>query len=140
MTAAATATLVIELLTEELPPKALKQLGQAFGELVYRRLADAAFVAETDEARQPWAWYATPRRLAVSIRNVRAVAPDSEVTSKLMPLSVAKAADGAPSEALRVAEQNAIFSIWENVSVVIADELEDAGILGAAALALGAIE
>ncbi|HEY0065116.1 MAG TPA: glycine--tRNA ligase subunit beta [Telluria sp.] len=83
-------TLLVELLTEELPPKALVKLGAAFAAgivngLTSRDLLDADSVATT---------YATPRRLAVSITRVRAVSPDKSVREKVLPVSVALDADG----------------------------------------------
>ena len=83
-------TLLVELLTEELPPKALVKLGAAFAAgivngLKARDLLDADSVATT---------YATPRRLAVSITKVRAVSPDKSVREKVLPVSVALDAAG----------------------------------------------
>ena len=83
-------TLLVELLTEELPPKALVKLGTAFAAgivngLTARGFVDAGSVATT---------YATPRRLAVSITNVRAVSPDKSIREKVLPVSVALGADG----------------------------------------------
>ncbi|MGZ8356146.1 MAG: glycine--tRNA ligase subunit beta, partial [Telluria sp.] len=68
-------TLLVELLTEELPPKALVKLGEAFANgivngLKARDFLDAGFGATT---------YATPRRLAVSITGVRATSPDKSI-------------------------------------------------------------
>jgi glycyl-tRNA synthetase beta chain len=89
--------LLVELLVEELPPKALKRLGEAFAEGVAEGLrkrglarADAAVTA-----------YASPRRLAVHVADVAAVAADREVTEKLMAVHVALDADGRPTDALR---------------------------------------
>ncbi|OLC68175.1 MAG: glycine--tRNA ligase subunit beta [Betaproteobacteria bacterium 13_1_40CM_4_64_4] len=93
----ATRTLVVELLTEELPPKALKGLGEAFAAGILADLRERGFLAPDSKATL----YATPRRLAVSITQVRAVAPDAEVRRKLMPLSVACGPDGAASAAFR---------------------------------------
>ena len=91
------ATLVVEIVTEELPPKSLKTLGVAFAdtlaaELRRRSVLDDAAVATP---------YATPRRLAVAITHVRTVAPDAEVVDKLMPAKVALDAQGQPSLALQ---------------------------------------
>jgi glycyl-tRNA synthetase beta chain len=91
-----TGTLVVELLTEELPPKVLRRLGDEFAALLAAGLRKRGLVSD-DAAVTP---YATPRRLAVSIGPVRDVAPDSEVTQKLMPLAVARAPDGTASPAL----------------------------------------
>ncbi|HET7197577.1 MAG TPA: glycine--tRNA ligase subunit beta, partial [Burkholderiales bacterium] len=71
------ATLLVELLTEELPPRSLRALSEAFAESVARQLAQARLV----EAPAPRV-YATPRRLAFSIAQVpeRAADRDTEVT------------------------------------------------------------
>jgi len=89
--------LLVELFVEELPPKALKRLGEAFAAgladgLKKRGLASAGSVATA---------FATPRRLALHLTEVAARAPDQEVVAKLMPGSVARGADGRPTEALR---------------------------------------
>ena len=89
-------TLLIELLTEELPPKALARLGQVFAEKIIldlhaRQLVDAA---------AGYSWFATPRRLALQVMDVRAQAPDQAFTEKLMPVSVALDAAGNPTQAL----------------------------------------
>ncbi len=89
-------TLLVELLTEELPPKALPKLGQIFAErivagLVNRGLCDAPGVFRS---------FASPRRLAVSVEAVLAQAPAKDVTEKIMPVSVALNAAGQPTEAL----------------------------------------
>ncbi len=91
-----TATLLVELLTEELPPKALKGLGEAFATGVAEGLRTRGYLGEGSEV----APYATPRRLAVSITEVAPVAPDAEVVEKLMPVKVAYDAAGAPTPAL----------------------------------------
>ena len=89
-------TLLIELLTEELPPKALPRLGESFAGQIHAGLA-RDHLLEPDAA---WTWYATPRRLAVSVSGVRAQAPDETVTEKIMPVAVALDADGHPTPAL----------------------------------------
>lgn len=91
------ANLLVELLTEELPPKALKQLGEAFGQrlqdgLVRSRLKDSA----SSDTRL----FATPRRLAALIKDVRPKGLDRIESKKLMPSKIAFGADGAPSAAL----------------------------------------
>lgn len=91
------ATLVVELLTEELPPKALKGLGEAFAATLAAGLQARDFLAPESVATG----YATPRRLAVSITQVRAVAPDKPFKERLLPVSVAYDAQGQPTPALR---------------------------------------
>ncbi|QGZ55552.1 glycine--tRNA ligase subunit beta [Paraburkholderia acidiphila] len=96
MTQAHHATLLVELLTEELPPKALARLGDAFAEGIAQRLA-ARDLIEGDLAFER---YATPRRLAVTIKNVRSVAPEKQVREKVLPVSVALDASGQPTAPL----------------------------------------
>lgn len=91
------ATLLVELLTEELPPKALARLGESFGARIFQGLVARALVAQQDA----WRWYASPRRLAVTVREVKDEAPAREVSEKLMPVSVALDAGGRPTAALR---------------------------------------
>jgi glycyl-tRNA synthetase beta chain len=93
----ASATLVVELLTEELPPKALARLGDAFAEGIVDGLTDGGFLTAAS-AIVP---YATPRRLAVGITHVLATSPDVPVAQKLMPAAVALDAEGKPTIALR---------------------------------------
>jgi glycyl-tRNA synthetase beta chain len=93
----ASATLLVELLTEELPPKALKRLGEAFARGIVERLTDRGFLTATSKVVP----YATPRRLAVSITNVIGRSQDAPFTQKLMPASVAFDSGGNPTVALR---------------------------------------
>ncbi|MYM72229.1 glycine--tRNA ligase subunit beta [Duganella sp. FT134W] len=85
-----TQTLLIELLTEELPPKALAKLGKAFADGIVNGLKSRDFL----EADSVATAYATPRRLAVSITKVRAVSPDKSIREKVLPVSVALDANG----------------------------------------------
>jgi glycyl-tRNA synthetase beta chain len=91
------AALTVELLTEELPPKALKKLSETFAETMVAGLRARDFVASDAKVTA----YATPRRLAVMVANVLAIAPDAEVIDKLMPAKVAFGPDGEPTEALK---------------------------------------
>jgi glycyl-tRNA synthetase beta chain len=93
---AAIATLLVELVTEELPPKALRQLGEAFGASVVGELKSARFLEPESEST----FYATPRRLAVSITRVRLTAPDQSYKERLLPVTVAFDANGKPTAAL----------------------------------------
>jgi glycyl-tRNA synthetase beta chain len=90
------ATLLVELLTEELPPKALARLGDAFAEGIAQRLAARDLI----EGELSFERYATPRRLAVTIRNVRDAAPEKHVREKVLPVSVALDKDGQPTAPL----------------------------------------
>jgi glycyl-tRNA synthetase beta chain len=91
-----TQNLLVELFVEELPPKALKKLGDAFASVLADSLksqglaaADAAVTA-----------FASPRRLAVHVAAVASQAADAAVRQKLMPVAVALTPDGEPSPAL----------------------------------------
>jgi glycyl-tRNA synthetase beta chain len=96
-----TQTLLIELLTEELPPKALAKLGKAFADGIVNGLKSRDFL----EADSVATAYATPRRLAVSITKVRAVSPDKSIREKVLPVSVAldAAGNGTPPLAKKLA-------------------------------------
>ncbi|BCF95853.1 glycine--tRNA ligase beta subunit [Paraburkholderia sp. PGU19] len=96
MTQSHQATLLVELLTEELPPKALARLGDAFAEGIAQRLAARDLI----EGELSFERYATPRRLAVTIKNVRSVAPEKHVREKVLPVSVALDANGQPTPPL----------------------------------------
>ncbi len=84
---------LVEILTEELPPKSLIKFGVAFGLQMKERLqkADLSF---TDIH-----YYATPRRLAVLVKELVATQPDQTVERKGPALNVAFDADGKPSPA-----------------------------------------
>ena len=90
------ATLVVELLTEELPPKALKSLGEAFAAGLAAGLRTRDFLLPESETTA----FATPRRLAVSITHVLAAAPDKPFKERLLPVSVAFDAEGRATQAL----------------------------------------
>lgn len=92
-----TKNLLVELFVEELPPKALKKLGEAFG----LGLADGLRAAGLTSEHTVVTPYASPRRLAAHLSGVRAVADDKAVSQKLMPVSVGLGPDGAPTPALR---------------------------------------
>jgi glycyl-tRNA synthetase beta chain len=66
------ATLLVELLTEELPPKSLKTLSAAFGDAVEADLRQDGFLSDKSATR----CFATPRRLAISVSHVLDRSPD----------------------------------------------------------------
>ncbi len=78
-------TLLIELVTEELPPKALKRLSEAFAELFTQSLTAQGFVSENSEILS----WGTPRRLAVTIKNVAGHSLDYRKMQKVLPVAVA---------------------------------------------------
>ncbi len=96
MSASNNAPLLIELLTEELPPKALKRLGDAFANSIVERLVKEALCAPGVTTTS----YASPRRLAVHIQEVHAQAPNRERQEKLLPVSIALDASGQPTPPL----------------------------------------
>jgi glycyl-tRNA synthetase beta chain len=89
-------TLLVELLTEELPPKALAKLGEAFASAMFNGLSARAFLDTGAVATS----YATPRRLAVMITGVHAVSPDKPIREKVLPVSVALDKEGQPAAPL----------------------------------------
>ncbi|PKO51067.1 MAG: glycine--tRNA ligase subunit beta, partial [Betaproteobacteria bacterium HGW-Betaproteobacteria-20] len=88
--------LLVELFVEELPPKALNKLGEAFSSVLFETLKYQGLTAENAIVTT----YASPRRLAVHATNLLAVAPDKTSTQKLMPVSVGLDADGNATPAL----------------------------------------
>lgn len=89
--------LLVELFVEELPPKALQKLGDAFAGVLFEQLKAQGLLASS-EARLTA--YASPRRLAAHITEVLPQAEDKAVAQKLMPVSVGLDADGKPTPAL----------------------------------------
>ena len=90
------ATLLVELLVEELPPKALRRLGDVFA----ATLGDSLKAQGLATAAAQVTAYATPRRLAVKVEDVAARAADRVQPTKLMPVSVGLDAQGQPAPAL----------------------------------------
>ncbi len=88
--------LLVELFVEELPPKALKKLGEAFAQLLADSLKAQGLTSSDNEVTA----YASPRRLAVHVVRVLAQAADKTITQKLMPVSVGLDANGNATPAL----------------------------------------
>ncbi len=91
-----TAPLLVELLTEELPPKALSRLMEAFSRNIFEGLKEKNFLAGGADPRP----YATPRRLAVVISNVLDKQPDRVVERKGPAVTTALDPAGRPTPAL----------------------------------------
>jgi len=91
-----TASLLVELLTEELPPKALRHLGYAFADALVANVRADGFAP----ADGTFTVFATPRRLGVLVRNVADKAPDREEVAKGPSVKAGLGADGTPSQAL----------------------------------------
>ncbi|HEX5127320.1 MAG TPA: glycine--tRNA ligase subunit beta, partial [Rhodocyclaceae bacterium] len=88
--------LLVELFVEELPPKALKKLGESFATLLADNLKSQG-LASADTAITS---FASPRRLAVHVANVAAKSADKSVSQKLMPVAVGLDANGQATPAL----------------------------------------
>ena len=99
-------TLLVELFTEELPPKVLKKLGDAFASLIAHGLKDRSLTGHSTISNSPNGVafeakvFATPRRLAVCISHVLDVAADQSFVEKLMPVAVGLDKDGHATPAL----------------------------------------
>ncbi len=91
-----TKSLLVELFVEELPPKALRKLGDAFAAVLHEQLK-AQGLCSADSAVTA---YASPRRLAAHVTGVATQAADKAVSQKLMPVSVGLDASGNASPAL----------------------------------------
>ncbi len=91
-----TKNLLVELFVEELPPKALKKLGEAFSAALSESLKTQG-LAGAESVVTP---YASPRRLAAHVTAVSARAADKPVSHKLMPVSVGLDANGQATPAL----------------------------------------
>jgi glycyl-tRNA synthetase beta chain len=89
-------SLLVELFVEELPPKALKKLGDAFAGVLRDQLV-AQGLAEAGSVLTP---YASPRRLAAHLTHVAERAADKAVSQKLMPVAVGLDASGQATPAL----------------------------------------
>ena len=88
--------LLVELFVEELPPKALQKLGDAFASTLAASLVEQGLAAP-DSVVTP---YASPRRLAAHITHVAAKAADKPIAQKLMPVSVGLDTAGNATPAL----------------------------------------
>jgi glycyl-tRNA synthetase beta chain len=97
MSAEAVESLLVELLAEELPPKSLPRLAQAWSHGLEQALRAQHLLLPQSQATV----YATPRRLAVHISSVQAQAPRQQQVMKLMPVKVGLDAQGQPTAALR---------------------------------------
>jgi glycyl-tRNA synthetase beta chain len=92
-----TKNLLVELFVEELPPKALKKLGDAFAGVLFEQLKAQGLTSSSESAVTS---FASPRRLAAHVSAVAAQAADKAVSQKLMPVSVGLDASGKATPAL----------------------------------------
>tara|TARA_B110000238_G_scaffold90362_1_gene99065 strand:- start:229 stop:2319 length:2091 start_codon:yes stop_codon:yes gene_type:complete len=76
-------TLLIEFVTEELPPNSLKELGDKFGQLITQGLQEQSLIESSDMKV-----FSTPRRLGVKILNVAEKSKNQKKLIKLMPAKI----------------------------------------------------
>ncbi len=91
-----TKNLLVELFVEELPPKALKKLGDAFAAVLFDQLKAQGLATAESQLTS----FASPRRLAAHVSYVAAQAADKDVSQKLMPVAVGLDAAGSATPAL----------------------------------------
>ena len=88
-----TQNFLVEIGTEELPPKALKTLATSFADNVEAELNQAGLSFEKIE------WFAAPRRLAVKVLNLATQQPSKEIEKRGPAVSAAFDAEGKPTKA-----------------------------------------
>jgi glycyl-tRNA synthetase beta chain len=88
-------TLLIEFVTEELPPNSLKELGEKFGQLIAQGLQDQSLIKSSDMRI-----FSTPRRLGVKILNVAEKSENQKKLVKLMPAKIGFDENGQITQAL----------------------------------------
>jgi glycyl-tRNA synthetase beta chain len=88
--------LLIELFVEELPPKALRKLGDAFAGVLFEQLKAQGLASAGSKLTS----FASPRRLAAHVTAVAASASNKAVSQKLMPVTVGLDASGNATPAL----------------------------------------
>lgn len=125
--------LLVELFVEELPPKALKKLGEAFSTGLFESLKSQGLTAEQSIVTS----FASPRRLAAHISEVHAKAADKQVAQKLMPASVGLDANGKATPAL-IKKLNAVGADESAVSQLRKEHDGKADVLFLDALQAGA--
>ena len=91
-----TKNLLVELFVEELPPRALKKLGDAFAGVLFDQLKAQGLTTSESALTS----FASPRRLAAHVSYVLPQAADKAVSQKLMPVSVGLDAAGNATPAL----------------------------------------
>ncbi len=89
-------SLLVEIQTEELPPKALKKLSDAFAQEVFTQLKKADFLLPDSQMQA----FGAPRRIAVYITHVLANSPDKPFSQRLVPSKIGIGADGKATPAL----------------------------------------
>ena len=88
-----TQNFLVEIGTEELPPKALKTLATSFADNVEAELNQAGLTFDKIE------WFTAPRRLAVKVLNLATQQPSKEIEKRGPAVSAAFDAEGKPTKA-----------------------------------------
>jgi glycyl-tRNA synthetase beta chain len=112
-------TLLVELFTEELPPKALKKLGDAFANSIFDYLKADRFLEPASQLTA----LASPRRLAVQITHVAAESEGRRLRQKWMPIAVAYGKDGKPSAVLEKRLRNE-YNLTINVPAILENDFK----------------
>ncbi|MGI9264578.1 MAG: glycine--tRNA ligase subunit beta [Gammaproteobacteria bacterium] len=108
---------LVELGTEELPPKSLRTLANAFSDSVTALLATESLAFESIRS------YATPRRLALRIDGLATIQPDRAVERRGPPTRIAIADDGLPTKAGQKFAQS-VGTSFENLKRLETDKGE----------------
>ncbi|CAN1519999.1 GlyS Glycyl-tRNA synthetase, beta subunit [Methylophilaceae bacterium] len=116
--------LLIELLTEELPPKSQKQLGIVFAKNIKEFLVTHRLANEISEE----SIFSTPRRIGLHLKNVKDEAENENISIKLMPASVGFDDSKKPTDAL-LKKLHAIGLNEKAVSDIVKKNENDAEIL-----------
>lgn len=121
MTQTLISPLLIELLTEELPPKALRQLGESFSTTIVERLVrDGLCQPDVTVER-----FASPRRLAVLVHAVRAEAAESDRVERLLPVSIALDTNGQATAPLIKKLAGMGLRLGENIALNALEQTQD---------------
>ncbi|MBX9676755.1 MAG: glycine--tRNA ligase subunit beta [Methylotenera sp.] len=118
--------LLVELFVEELPPKALNKLGEAFSSVLFESLKTQGLTLENAAVTA----FATPRRLAAHIKYVADKAADKQISQKLMPANVGLDANGNATPALLKklqslgADASAVASLKNDNNTLFLDVLQ----------------
>ena len=118
--------LLVELFVEELPPKALNKLGEAFASVLFQTLKLQGLTFDHSVVTA----FATPRRLAAHVSYVADKAADKQVSQKLMPASVGLDASGKATPALLKklqslgVDENAVSQLKNENNTLFLDALQ----------------
>ncbi len=118
--------LLVELFVEELPPKALNKLGEAFSSVLFESLKAQGLTLENAAVTA----FATPRRLAAHVMYVKDKADDKQIAQKLMPANVGLDAAGKATPVLLKklqslgADESTVASLKNDNNTLFLDALQ----------------